>query len=91
MCCLAGGNQLSTFSGHSGWVLDVDWSPNGKYFASAGADRKVKIWDAALKECVHTFDANEDAVWSCAWAADGTHLAAASEDHTVQLFEVKDK
>ena len=29
--------------GHSGWVESVDFSPNGKYIASASADRKIKF------------------------------------------------
>jgi len=86
-----GGSQTGTFSGHTGWVLDVDVCGSGKYLASVGADRRVKVWELATKECVHTFDANDDSVWSCAWANDGTHLVAGSEDHSVQLFEIKDK
>ena len=32
-------------------------------FASAGADRKVKLWDLRLRECMHAFDGHTDQVW----------------------------
>ena len=44
---------LSTLKGHSGRVLDMDLSPNGKYLASCSEDRTVLVWtskDFADKE-----------------------------------------
>lgn len=33
-----------TFSGHTGAVNSIAWSPNGSKIASASADHTVKIW-----------------------------------------------
>ncbi len=38
---------LYTYSGHSGPVDAVVWSPDGKRIASGSVDKTVQVWDAA--------------------------------------------
>ena len=38
---------MRTLTGHSGVVLSVAFSPDGKRIVSASSDRLVKIWDTA--------------------------------------------
>ncbi|CAH0034085.1 unnamed protein product [Clonostachys rhizophaga] len=40
---------------HSDQVRAVDFSPDGKWLASAAADRTVKIWDITSFSCVRTW------------------------------------
>jgi len=63
---------LSTLKGHSGRVLDMDLSSNGKYLASCSEDRTVLVWhtkDFAAKEqkclrCNVEFDHGVFISWS---------------------------
>jgi len=43
---LASGRIVNRLQGHSGVVYALDFSPDGKLLATAGADRSVCIWDA---------------------------------------------
>ena len=36
--------QVVFKNGHTGSITDIEWSPNGAYLATAGADGKVNIW-----------------------------------------------
>ena len=35
------------FEAHDGEVMSVKWDVMGRYFATAGADRKIKIWEVS--------------------------------------------
>jgi len=40
----AAGRELRTLSGHTGWVMGIAFSPDGKRLASTSLDGTVKIW-----------------------------------------------
>jgi WD40 repeat protein len=46
------GEKVDSLSGHSSWILGLSYSSLGSYFVSSAADKKVKIWSVADKECV---------------------------------------
>lgn len=37
--------MISTLDGHSGEVLDIEWSSDGKYLVSAGFDKRSILWE----------------------------------------------
>ena len=86
-----GGNtatlQASSFA-HGESVLRLAYSPDGAILASAGADRVIKLWDAATLRERRAFEAQPDWVMGLALSADGRLLAAGRYDGTLGLYSV---
>uniref|UniRef100_A0A093VDK5 Meiotic recombination protein rec14 n=1 Tax=Talaromyces marneffei PM1 TaxID=1077442 RepID=A0A093VDK5_TALMA len=61
------GEQVTQLTGHSAWILSLDWSHTGEYLLSASFDGKVKVWSVERRACVATHSENDKAVWSAKW------------------------
>ncbi|MCH7547257.1 MAG: protein kinase [Planctomycetes bacterium] len=79
--------SLAVYTGHDGAVLDVAYAPSGQQFASASADRTIRIWDAQTGATLHILRGHDDAVWSVQFSPDGAWLASGSADRTVRLWD----
>jgi transcription initiation factor TFIID subunit 5 len=74
---------------HLASVYAVAISPDGKYAASAGEDRKVILWDLGSGKVVKSMSGHADVVHSLSFSRDGALLASGSADHTVRIWNVK--
>ncbi|EED20312.1 meiotic recombination protein Ski8/Rec14, putative [Talaromyces stipitatus ATCC 10500] len=61
------GEQVTQLTGHSAWILSLDWSHTGEYLLSGSFDGKIKVWSIERRACVATHSENEKAVWSVKW------------------------
>lgn len=73
--------------GHSDTVTDLEFSPDGKTLASAGADHSIRLWRVATGECRATLTGHRGLVWSVAFSPDGRTIASASMDHSLKLWD----
>src|SRR6266704_2048339 len=78
---------LYTYRGHSGRVMGVAWSPDGKRIASGSNDGTVQVWDAANGGHVYTYRGHLERVVTVAWSPDGKRIASGSDDGTVQVWD----
>ena len=75
-----------TYKGHSGAVINVAWSPDGKRIASGGDDNIVHVWDAETGRTLLQYRGHTDNVFKVAWSPDGMLIASAGADDTVQVW-----
>jgi len=95
--------KLHSFESHTDDVLQVAWSPHSPvHFASAGADRRVHIWNLAAIGEEQTPDDAEDGppellfvhgghtarVSDLSWSPMAKwHVATAADDNILQVWE----
>ena len=80
--------KVHELRGHSKWVYCVVFSPDGKWLATGGWDRTIKLRDAATGEERLTIFGHEGFVNDLAFSPDSRTLASTSEDRSVRLWEV---
>ena len=67
---------IRTIAAHDGWVRAVAVSPDGRWVASCGNDRLVKLWHAADGTPGKVLTGHADHVYNIAFHPDGKHLAS---------------
>ncbi|CAM9111871.1 unnamed protein product [Ectocarpus sp. 12 AP-2014] len=83
-----GKKPLARLTGHQQPVNHLAFSPDGRRFASASFDKKVKVWDGRTGTFLATLNGHVSAVYQVAWSADSRLLVSASKDSTVKLWEM---
>lgn len=78
---------------HSRFVQAVRYSPDGKFFASAGFDGRVFLYDGVSSDLVSEIGApaHKGGVYAVSWKPDGTHIITASGDKTCKLWNIENR
>ena len=76
-----------TFYGHTGGVLSVAFSPDGKRIVSGSEDQTLKVWDATTGQETLTLKGHTGAVQSVAFSPDGKRIVSGSDDQTLKVWD----
>jgi WD40 repeat protein len=82
--------QIRSIPCHDAFVFAVAYSPDpdGRYLASGGLDRALRLWDRKTGHEIRAFYGHEGFVRGLAFSPDGRRLLSASEDRNLKLWEV---
>lgn len=85
--------EVRTYEGHTGVILGVTFSPDGKWIASAGGTT-VRLWDASADHSgqahitLATREPEPKGFIAVAFSPDGKTLAASKFDGSIALWDV---
>src|SRR4051794_3835611 len=79
---------IGTLNGHADPVYAVAWSPDGKTLATAGFDNTVRLWDAAMRKEIRSFEGHAKLVLAVAYSPDGKQLLSGSLDDSARIWDL---
>jgi WD40 repeat protein/tRNA A-37 threonylcarbamoyl transferase component Bud32 len=79
--------ELQTLRGHSGTVVSVAFSPDGRRIVTGSFDRTAKVWDASSGKELFTLRGHSAQVRWVAFSLDGRRIVTGSLDQTAKVWD----
>ena len=72
---------------HTGAIVTVAWSPDGKYIASGSEDNTIILWNPENGKFMQTLQGHTKPVRSVVWTESSDRLVSCSEDGSVKVWK----
>ncbi|CAH8446511.1 unnamed protein product [Schistosoma turkestanicum] len=83
------GQQVATFTGHTGDVMSLSLAPDLRTFVSGACDASAKLWDIRDGQCKQTFTGHESDINAIIFFPSGLAFATGSDDATCRFFDIR--
>lgn len=80
--------DADSFQGHTGPILCVAASQDGKFVATGGQDTRIVVWDAGLLKALKVFKFHRGAVTGLTFRRGTNQLYSCSTDRSVKLWSL---
>jgi WD40 repeat protein len=81
---------VTKLEAQDGAIFALDWSPDGKAIAVAGAGPAVNLYDASTGARIAACKGHTAGIYSMAFSSDGKELAAGGFDGEIRLYKTAD-
>jgi len=81
--------QLLLQLGHSDFINAVDYSPNGKFIATASDDGTAKLWSAVTGEELLTYSRLKRGVEHIKFSPDGKYIVTGNYDDSTVVYDTQ--
>jgi WD40 repeat protein/transcriptional regulator with XRE-family HTH domain len=75
--------------GHTDFVWDIAFSPDGRLLVSGGRDGTLRLWNVQDGQSIHVLEGHKHDVYGLAISADSQLLVSAGKDQTVRLWHLQ--
>jgi hypothetical protein len=80
--------EVRRFHGHTAGIIDVVFSPNGRFAASGGLDKTVRVWTVATGKELWRLEGHSGDIECLCFCPDNRHLVSGSGDRTLRLWDI---
>jgi WD40 repeat protein len=82
-----GAEREPPYERHTGEVETAVYSPDGRWIASSGTDRTIRLWRAKGRQDALVLHGHTETVTQLAFTADGRRLGSVSDDGSARIWE----
>jgi WD40 repeat protein len=81
--------EIHAFTGHTGWMRAVAFSPDGRYAISGSTDTTLRLWDVNARRELRRFPTQGEILIAVTFSPDGRQVLSGGSDALVRVWDVE--